>query len=46
MKDLENFIIRMEEVLTLRNQHDELLKLLTEEEQKKFNVGKAFEPFS
>ena len=31
---LENIIIRMNEIFELRSQHDELLRLLTADEQK------------
>jgi dynein heavy chain 2 len=42
---LENVIIRMNEIFELRSQHDELLRLLTPEEQKEMKVEGCFDPF-
>lgn len=42
---LENIIIRINEIFELRSQHDELIRLLTVEEQKRLNVDKTFDPF-
>lgn len=42
---LENIIIRMNEIFELRSQHDELLRLLTADEQKEMKVEGFFDPF-
>lgn len=42
---LENIIIRMNEIFELRSQHDELLRLLTADEQKQMKVEDFFDPF-
>jgi dynein heavy chain 2 len=42
---LENIITRMNEIFELRSQHDELLRLLSAEEQKEMKVEGFFEPF-
>ena len=42
---LMRFSMRVEEVLNIRTQHDELLRLLSSEELKAFNVSRAFDPF-
>jgi dynein heavy chain 2 len=42
---LENIIARMHEIFELRSQHDELLRLLSAEEQKEMKVEGFFEPF-
>lgn len=36
---------RMTEIFELRSQHDELLRLLTSEEQQRLNVDETFQPF-
>jgi len=38
-------IIRVNEIFELRSQHDELLRLLSPEEQKRLNVDSTFNPF-
>jgi hypothetical protein len=38
-------IIRINEIFELRSQHDELLRLLSPEEQKRLNVDNTFGPF-
>lgn len=38
-------IIRINEIFELRSQHDELLRLLSPEEQKRLNVDSTFNPF-
>lgn len=40
-----SFANRLEEMLTIRTQHDELILLLSPEEQKRFNVEKTFDSF-
>lgn len=35
---IENMTLRISEIFELRSQHDELLRLLTPEEQKRLNV--------
>jgi hypothetical protein len=42
---LENIIIRMTAIFELRSQHDELLRLLTPEEQERLKVNSSFDPF-
>jgi hypothetical protein len=42
---LEHIIIRMNEIFELRSQHDELLRLLSAEEQKEMKVEGFFDPF-
>lgn len=42
---LENVIIRMNEIFELRSQHDELLRLLSSDEQKEMKVESFFDPF-
>jgi dynein heavy chain 2, cytosolic len=42
---LENVIIRMNEIFELRSQHDELLRLLSADEQKEMKVEGFFDPF-
>ena len=42
---LENVIIRMNEIFELRSQHDELLRLLSAEEQREMKVEGFFDPF-
>ena len=42
---LEGLITRINEIFELRSQHDELLRLLTIEEQKRLNVDNTFDPF-
>lgn len=42
---LDNMIIRVNEIFELRSQHDELLRLLSPEEQKRLNVDSTFNPF-
>mmetsp|Transcript_23934 Transcript_23934/g.36619 ORF Transcript_23934/g.36619 Transcript_23934/m.36619 type:complete len:352 (+) Transcript_23934:205-1260(+) len=42
---LETLMKRMNEIFELRSQHDELLRLLSSEEQKEMNVESFFEPF-
>jgi hypothetical protein len=42
---LENIISRMHEIFELRSQHDELLRLLSAEEQKEMKVEGFFDPF-
>lgn len=36
---------RLNEIFELRSQHDELLRLLSTEEQKRLNVDSTFDPF-
>lgn len=38
-------ILRINEIFELRSQHDELLRLLSPEEQKRLNVDNTFNPF-
>jgi hypothetical protein len=42
---LDNMILRINEIFELRSQHDELLRLLSPEEQKRLNVDSTFNPF-
>lgn len=42
---LDSMIVRINEIFELRSQHDELLRLLSPEEQKRLNVDSAFNPF-
>ena len=42
---LDNMIMRISEIFELRSQHDELMRLLTTEEQKRLNVDETFSPF-
>jgi dynein heavy chain 2 len=42
---LENLITRINEIFELRSQHDELLRLLSPEDQKRLNVDSTFDPF-
>jgi hypothetical protein len=42
---LEMVINRMHEIFELRSQHDELLRLLSSEEQKEMKVESFFDPF-
>lgn len=42
---LDNMINRVNEIFELRSQHDELLRLLSPEEQKRLNVDNTFTPF-
>lgn len=42
---LESLMARMTEIFELRSQHDELLRLLSTEEQQRLNVDQTFEPF-
>ena len=41
---LLRFAMRLEEVLSLRSQHDELLKLLNPEEKERLQVSRVFDP--
>lgn len=42
---LQSLMSRMTEIFELRSQHDELLRLLSAEEQQRLNVNQTFEPF-
>lgn len=42
---LERLIDRLSEIFELRSQHDELMRLLSPEDQSRLNVESAFEPF-
>ena len=42
---LENIIIRISVIFELRSQHDELLRLLTQEERDRLKVDSTFDPF-
>jgi len=42
---LERLIARLNEIFELRCQHDELMRLLSPEDQNRLNVESAFEPF-
>ena len=42
---LENIIIRINVIFELRSQHDELLRLLTQEERERLKVNSTFDPF-
>ena len=42
---LENIIIRINEIFELRSQHDELLRLLTQDERERLKVNSTFDPF-
>lgn len=42
---LERLIARLTEIFELRSQHDELMRLLSPEDQKRLNIESAFEPF-
>ena len=42
---LENMIIRINVIFELRSQHDELLRLLTQEERERLKVNSTFDPF-
>lgn len=41
---LLRFSMRLEEILSLRSQHDELMKLLSPEERERLQVSKVFDP--
>lgn len=42
---IDNLTARISEIFELRSQHDELLRLLTPEEQKRLNVDQTFSSF-
>lgn len=42
---LERLITRLSEIFELRSQHDELMRLLSPEDQNRLNVESAFQPF-
>jgi len=42
---LEKVIIRMNEIFEIRSQHDELLRLLSTDEQKNMQVESFFDPY-
>ena len=42
---LQNTMSRINEIFELRSQHDELLRLLTQEERDAFKVQSTFDPF-
>lgn len=42
---LKKLMIRLNEIITIRSQHDELLRLLSKEEQEKFKVESLFDVF-
>lgn len=42
---IDNMISRINEIFELRSQHDELLRLLTDDERKRLNVDNTFTPF-
>lgn len=42
---LENVIIRISVIFELRSQHDELLRLLTQDERDRLKVNETFDPF-
>lgn len=42
---IDSLMARMNEIFELRSQHDELLRLLTPEDQQRLNVDQTFEPF-
>ena len=42
---LERLITRLNEIFEIRSQHDELMRLLSPEDQSRLNVESAFQPF-
>ena len=42
---VDNMILRISEIFELRSQHDELIRLLTPEEQKRLSVDQTFNSF-
>ena len=42
---LDSMLVRLQEVLRLRSQHDELQRLLSQEDRERLQVNSTFDPF-